>query len=154
MMTTRNEMIRKIIDYIPNEKIKFGKNTCGSTELYFTNKNSMMTIREENTWEELKRIIDSKICQYTDTECEICLKPHLIQVARVSCCKCAKKWCIGCNIKMFNNNKGLSKCPYCRYVIGVVVPDEYVEMGVAEMVGRWNPETQKIIYEQYLCENK
>lgn len=42
-MTARNEMIRKIIDYIPNEKIKFSQNISGETVLCFANKKSMMT---------------------------------------------------------------------------------------------------------------
>ena len=65
-----------------------------------------MTIKEDNTWQELKRITDSKLSQYKNTECEICLKSSLMQITRVSCCKCAKKWCVGCNIEMFIDNKG------------------------------------------------
>ena len=153
-MTARNEVIRKIIDYIPDEKIQFCKNLRGETELYFPDRNSMMTILEENTWEELKRIIDSKTRhQFRATQCEICLHAHLMQRASISCSKCAKRWCVGCNIKMFKNNKGLSKCPYCRYAIGVVIPDMIVEMGVAEMLGRWEPDMQKIICDQYLCKD-
>lgn len=121
-----NSIIRQIINYIPNEKIKFRKSDEGLTELYFINHHSMMTILYENTWDEIKRIIDSKIKQTNNEDCLICFSS--IKNRSISCNKCSNRWCIKCYADIFKANKGLVVCPFCRYTIGTIMNSFQVEI--------------------------
>lgn len=121
-----NSIIRQIINYIPNEKIKFGKSEEGLTELYFINHHSMMTILIDNTWDEIKRIIDSKTKQINDKDCLICCS--LITTKTVSCNKCSLRTCLKCYANIFKANKGLIVCAFCRYTFGRKMNSFEVEM--------------------------
>ena len=120
-----NPIIRQIINYIPNEKIKFGRSDEGLPELYFIEYHSMMTILPDNTWDEIKRIIDSKIKQTNDKDCLICCS--LIKNKSVSCNKCSIRFCLKCYADIFKANKGLIVCPFCRYTFGRIMHPFEVE---------------------------
>ena len=130
----QNIILHKIKDYIPNEKIQFKKHKItGQLELWFLDKNAIMTIPKEDTWDEIKRHIDAKMSIEKQIECSIC-STKTIQFCRVSCNKCASDWCIDCYINIFRTNKGIIKCPFCRYSYGNRLPDNMIEIGVKQIL--------------------
>ena len=129
-----NLLIHKINDYLPNEKIQFKKDEItGDLQIIFTNKKAIMTILESNTWDEIKRHIDAKMSNEKNDECSIC-STNKIQKGRLTCGKCASDWCINCYISIFRTNKGLIKCPFCRFTYGEVFSDYMIEQGVQEIL--------------------
>ena len=134
-MSAEKQLISKIKDYLPNEKIQFKKHEItGNLQVIFTDKKAIMTILECNTWDEIKRHIDAKMCSSKrETECSICATNE-IQKRRVSCPKCASYWCLNCYISIFRTNKGVIKCPFCRYTYGQKFPDYMIEMGIKEIL--------------------
>lgn len=130
----RNHLIHKIKDYLPNEKIQFRKNEdTGYLEIIFTDKKAIMTILECNTWDEIKRHIDAKMSNEKNGECSICSTKE-IQKGRVTCNKCAGEWCVNCYISIFRKNKGIIKCPFCRFAYGNEFPEYMVEIGVQQIL--------------------
>jgi hypothetical protein len=126
----------KIKDYIPNEKIMFNKHKhTNDLQIIFTDKKSMMTVLKENTWDEIKRHIDSKLCNKLSNECSICFTSEQLLKRRVSCPKCAMDWCIDCYIQIFRKNEGVIKCPFCRYTYGHKFPKHMIEIGVQQILG-------------------
>jgi len=133
----RNQLVHRIRDYLPNEKIQFKKHEItGDLEIIFTNKKAMMTILDSNTWDEIKRHIDVKMSNERSNECSIC-STNEIQKRRVTCTKCANEWCVNCYIRIFRTNKGITKCPFCRYSIGEEFPEYMVEIGVQQILDRF-----------------
>lgn len=129
----RNQLMHKIKDYLPNEKIQFTKHEItGDLQIIFTDKKAIMTILECNTWDEIKRHIDAQISEKNDVCC-ICSTKQ-IQQRRVTCTKCASDWCLNCYISIFRANKGIIKCPFCRFVYGHEFPDHLVEIGVKQIL--------------------
>ena len=130
----RNQLIHKIKDYLPNEKIQFKKHEItGDLQIIFTNKKAIMTILECNTWDEIKRHIDAKMSNEKNDECSICSTKE-IQKRRVTCTKCASDWCVNCYVSIFRTNKGIIKCPFCRFTYGQEFPEHMVEIGVKEIL--------------------
>jgi hypothetical protein len=128
----RNQLIHKIKDYLPNEKIQFKKHEItGELQIIFTNKKAIMTVLESNTWDEVKRHIDAKMSNEKNGECSICSE---IQKRRVTCTKCASDWCVNCYISIFRTNKGIIKCPFCRFAYGEEFPECMVEIGVQQIL--------------------
>ena len=131
-----NQLVHKIKDYLPNEKIQFKKHEItGDLQIIFTNKKAIMTILESNTWDEIKRHIDAKMSNEQKNECSIC-STNEIQKKRVTCTKCASEWCVNCYVSIFRTNKGIIKCPFCRFTYGQEMPEYMVEMGVQQILGR------------------
>lgn len=130
----RNQLIYKIKDYLPNEKIQFKKHEItGDLQIIFTNKKAIMTILDCNTWDEIKRHIDAKMSNERNDECSICSTKEM-QKRRVTCTKCASEWCIDCYISIFRTNKGIIKCPFCRFAYGQEFPEYMVEFGVQQIL--------------------
>jgi len=129
-----NQMIHKIKDYLPNEKIQFKKHEItGNLQIIFTNKKAIITILESNTWDEIKRHIDAKMNIEKNDECYICSTKE-IQKRRVTCTKCSSDWCVNCYINIFRTNKGIIKCPFCRFAYGEEFPEYMVEIGVQQIL--------------------
>jgi len=130
----RNQLIHKIKDYLPNEKIQFKKHEItGDLQIIFINKKAIITILESNTWDEIKRHIDAKMSNEKNDECSICYTKD-IQKRRVTCTKCASDWCGNCYISIFRTNKGIIKCPFCRFAYGEEFPECMVEIGVQQIL--------------------
>jgi len=130
----RNQLIHRIKDYLPNEKIQFKKHEItGDLQIIFTNKKAIMTVLESNTWDEIKRHIDAKMSNEKNDECSICSTKE-IQKRRVTCTKCASDWCVNCYISIFRTNKGIIKCPFCRFAYGEEFPEYMVEIGVQQIL--------------------
>lgn len=130
------QLLNKIKHYIPNEKINFKKNKItGNLEIIFINKKAVMTILECNTWDEIKRHIDAKINDEKRNECSICATNEL-QKKRVTCTKCASEWCINCYISIFRTNKGIIKCPFCRFAYGEEFSEDMIEIGIQEIINK------------------
>ena len=130
----RNQLIHKIKDYLPNEKIQFKKHEItGDLQIIFTNKKAIMTVLQSNTWDEIKRHIDVKMSNKQNDECSIC-STNEIQKRRVTCTKCASDWCVNCYIIIFRTNKGIIKCPFCRFAYGKEFPEHMVEIGVQQIL--------------------
>jgi hypothetical protein len=129
-----NQLIHKIKDYLPNEKIQFNRNKLTrNLEIIFENKNAIMTILESDTWEQNKRYIDHIMSNEKSEVCFIC-STNKIQKKRISCNKCAGDYCIDCYISIFRTNKGIIICPFCRYSIGVEFPECMIEFGVQNIL--------------------
>ena len=127
-----NAILHKIKEYIPNEDISFRRNPhTGDVELVFHRIKAVLSILDTNTWDEIKRHIDAKLNSKNNNSCSICLGD--MSVKKVSCPKCANYWCIQCYIDIFKVNRGIIKCPYCRFQYGNEYPDELVELGVQEI---------------------
>jgi len=132
--TVVERMKQKIKDYIPNEEIQFKTHEYGrGLQVTFTNRRATMTVLKCNTWDEIKRNIDSKMSNEKSNECSICSTE--IQ-KRTSCNKCAADWCVDCYVSIFRSNKGIIKCPFCRYEFGQVWPDDIIEIGVQEILAK------------------
>ena len=131
MDTTRASVVMEmILSYIPKEEIEFVRNEItGELELLFPKKRAMTTIKATNSWREIKRHIDAKISEKKSSECPIC-SSEKIQKRRVSCTKCAEAWCVDCYINIFRANKGITKCPFCRYEVGFEMSDSMFESGI------------------------
>ena len=128
-----NELVRKVVEYLPEEKMQFRRSE-GGLQIAFVDRGALMTILESNTWDEIKRILDVKTSPLKDDTCPVCLEDTL-HIQRVTCNKCANAWCVHCYIGIFRSNKGLMVCPYCRYSFGVEVHDEdIIELGVLEIL--------------------
>ena len=133
MSQNHNQLIHKIKNYLPNEKIQFKKHKfTGDLQIIFTNKKAIMTVLESNTWDEIKRHIDAKISNEKNDECSIC-STNKIQ-KRVTCTKCASYWCVNCYINIFRANKGIIKCPFCRFAYGEEFPECMVDIGVQQIL--------------------
>ena len=131
----RNQLIHQIKDYLPNEEIHFKKHEItGDLQIIFTNKKAIMTVIESNTWDEIKRHIDAKISIERNDECSICSTTD-IQKSRVTCTKCASEWCVNCYVSIFRTNKGIIKCPFCRFMYGQEFPEHMIEIGVQRILG-------------------
>lgn len=121
-MNTNNTMIRKVLEYIPNEKLEIRRAVGDKIVIVFVNHKSMMTILPSNTWLEVKRIIDFRINDIKLDECSICCSDKLIGITNVSCNKCAVCYCVGCFYKLLIINQGLMICPFCKYTSGDLIP--------------------------------
>lgn len=129
-----NQIIHKIIDYLPNEKIRLKKHEItGELQLVFENKNAIMTILKSNTWNEIKRHIDEKMSNNKKKECSICYSAK-IKKRRVTCPKCSSDWCVECYVSIFKTNKGIIKCPFCRFTYGQEFPDYMIEIKVKQIL--------------------
>ena len=128
-------MIKRIREYIPNEPIQFKKNIyTDNLEIHFINKKEIMTILEDNNWEEIKRHIDVKLSSQRLDECSICYTKEALNIRRVTCTKCASEFCIDCYIQIFRKNKGIIKCPFCRFTYGQEFPIYMIEEGVRQIL--------------------
>jgi hypothetical protein len=139
MNTTRESVVMGMIrSYIPKEEIEFVRNEItGELELLFPKRHALMTIKATNSWREIKRHIDAKISEKKSSECPIC-SSEKIQQRRVSCTKCAEASCVDCFINIFRANKGITKCPFCRYEVGFEISDSMVELGVQQIVAKFS----------------
>jgi hypothetical protein len=77
--STIDDILQKIREYIPNKKYDICQNSItNNLELYFPDKNLTIIILQNNTWDEIKRIIDFKLnITPALTECPICLEKLL-----------------------------------------------------------------------------
>jgi len=132
--SNRNQLIHKIKDYLPNEKIQFKKHEItGDLQIIFTDKKAIMTILDSNTWDEIKRHIDAKISNKNNDNCSICSTDEL-KNRRVTCTKCASEFCVTCYINIFRTNKGIIKCPFCRFAYGQEYPDYMIEVCIQKIL--------------------
>lgn len=85
-----------------------------------------ITILYDNSWDEVKRHIYKKLEQnYGD--CSICFN-NISQ--NVSCPKCSNNFCVECYINIFKSNKGLIKCPHCRFTYGNIMNNQQINQGI------------------------
>jgi transcription elongation factor Elf1 len=66
-------------------------------------------------------------------ECSIFYKRN-DKKRRVTCGKCASEWCVDCYINIFKTNKGIIKCPFCKFMYGQEFPEYMVELGVQQIL--------------------
>jgi len=134
---SHEQLINKIKNYLPNEELRFKTHKItGDLQIIFTNKKAIMTILEDNTWDEIKHHIDTKMSNSKSDECSICSTKETKQTQRVTCTKCASDWCVDCYINIFRENKGIIKCPFCRFTYGQQMSDYMVNMGVQQILNR------------------
>lgn len=135
IINNSNYIIHKIKEYIPNELIQFKKHEItGDLQIHFPKYGAIMTVSDDDTWEQIKRHINKKISNQIDHECSICMTSETIKIRKVSCAKCASDWCIDCYINIFRINKGIIICPYCRFSYGNEFPDNMIEIGIQQIL--------------------
>lgn len=128
-MSSYNNIIHRIKEYIPNENIKLSRNKKSyQLQIIFVNKKSILEISAEDTWDKIKRRID-QITIHKDN-CPICDSSP----ASISCNKCYGSYCLGCYINIFKTNKGIIICPYCRDKIGWEMPENIIDFKVQEIL--------------------
>lgn len=88
----------------------------------FVNREIIMSIDFDDTWEDIKRHIDAQLKREIDRECSICfIISETERIRRVSCPECANNWCPKCYLTMVRDqskNKEFVKCPFCRKSFG------------------------------------
>ena len=109
-------------------KIEYG-NVC------FPVLGSKMAIVPDRSWSDTKRYINSVLAGSYSRNCVICSENSKITVG---CCKCSKRTCSDCYINIFKTNRGLSICPFCRYVVGDFIPDRYMKSAIAAIRAKFN----------------
>ncbi len=134
-----NEIVHKIMDYVKNQKIQFSK--CDYNDKYlnvrFTSKTNYcvkVTIMDDDTWDEIKRRIDSRLNYKKERDCSICSNTFENKIKAVHCKKCSVVYCTDCYINIFRTNKGIIKCPFCRFEFGDIYPAYMVEIAVQEIL--------------------
>ena len=127
-------LMYKIQKHLPNERMLYKTNkTTGNLEILFVNKKISITIFENYTWVETIRNIDLKINNERNNECSICYESEKDK-RKIVCSKCVCVLCVDCYVNMFRVNKGIIKCPCCRFTYGKVFPDSMIEKGVQKIL--------------------
>lgn len=111
-MTTRNELIHKLLTYINGEKIKI-KSLTDEDYLIILRNNKKVVLLADDTWQNLKYKVDT-ILSNEPKECGICYEKQYM----TPCNKCAYIKCLSCHIILLIKNKGLTICPCCRTTWG------------------------------------
>ena len=92
----------------------------------------LFTILPNTIWKDIKKRIDVRLHRVKNKIqdiCDICEENK----NRVSCTRCYNYTCAECYIKIFTENEGIIKCPYCRYEYGHKLPPLFVQLGVADI---------------------
>lgn len=106
-MNNRNELIRKVIETYPKEKLTFQKSKEDNLMMYI--QGHKILIQEDLTWERLKFKIDNRM--KTNVECGVCYETSPTMI----CCQiCANETCIACHLITTIEHFGETICPYCR----------------------------------------
>ena len=103
-------LLNKIRDYIPNENIKFNKDSNnGQLQVIFIDKKTIMNILSNQPWLEIKRRIDTIIMRDRNLpeDCSIC--SNRLE-KRVYCTRCSCFWCYDCYINIYKSNDGIVIC--------------------------------------------
>ena len=106
--------------------------------LYIIKKGSptlVITIPRNNSWDNIKRYIDSKLSVKFSEECSICFSKQIN--SRVLCLRCKGEGCMYCYIAIYRNNKGIIVCPFCRFRYGNRVQKHLIEKGVHDIIERF-----------------
>ena len=111
-MTTRNEVIRNIIGYFPDNKLVFKQSNVGV--IVILDGKECVSMREGDTWDKMKMKIDKYLCEFN--ECCICAETGIM--ACVNCLECANRTCISCHLISTYENNGITICPFCRISTG------------------------------------
>lgn len=111
-MTTRNEVIRNIIGYFPDNKLVFKQTSIGV--LVMVDGIDCIIIQEGDTWDKIQMKIDKFRCEFN--ECCICADTGIM--ACMNCASCANRTCISCHLISTYENNGVTICPFCRISTG------------------------------------
>jgi hypothetical protein len=135
-----NEIIHKIIGYMPNEKIKFSRRKIpfhsDTIVMHFVNRFHELSINENSDWKCIKKMLD----EYLNDpdlipECPICFNKSL---KNASCVKCNMDMCSECILDIIKTNKGICKCPFCRFESGHELNENDLSFHLAKTRCRWN----------------
>ena len=122
-----NEILHKIRDYIPNEKIRFRKNN-GNLEVELVDKGEVITVSND-TWDDIKRLIDLMM-DSKFFNCSVCFT--MVRNNTVTCKKCSNSWCVNCYVENKRANSGLTVCPFCLDTSGKKCSKIRLELGIQE----------------------
>lgn len=129
------EKLEKAKKYLDGKHIEFKieNNKHINLPIIIINKTSTITILEENTWDDIKRNIDSKLSTPNNFDCSICCLNNIKK--KVSCNKCSNYWCIPCYAEIYKTNNGIIKCPYCRFEFGEKIDNNLIlKMGIKQIL--------------------
>jgi hypothetical protein len=115
----RNKFIRQIMEYKPNETIRF-QLKIDYTMMYFTTSLIILPLLDTLTWNEIKRAIDRRFEPEEDI-CSICEEEAQDYI---SCPKCSYQMCVGCIERIVDINYDKygtpsCDCPACRFIYGM-----------------------------------
>jgi hypothetical protein len=113
LLHNRNELIRCVLDYVPEAKIRFLPNHKKKMDVYIDILDYSILLTPELSWHVIKRLIDNKIAC---TDCPLCGESEL-PVVKVICPGCVKHWCDICNMILRMKSKGMVICPFCQYSV-------------------------------------
>lgn len=118
-----------ILQKYKNDEFIFKRNL----ETYFIeiiiNNNNIITLLPDDSWKQIQRHINKKL-NYIIEDCSICFNEIK---TNVSCNKCGNNWCRDCYINIFRINKGIIKCPHCRFEFGKEIPYYMIEICINEI---------------------
>lgn len=117
-------IINLLSKYIPTENIEvdtvYDKILCEyNILLKIPNMGIVLRITKRTKWINMKKYIDNKINTRgaPSTDCEICYN-GVQSLKFASCVDCYNRLCVECYYNIIKSNKGIFKCPYCRYSYG------------------------------------
>lgn len=128
--------IKELIgNYLPTDMVQCEYHT-ESMEVILVDRGANITVLRDSKWIDIKRRIDKIVNTKIEKICSICSENKTI-VHRISCTKCSADWCIDCYINIFRTNKGIIKCPFCRYSYGHEMPEILIDAGVAQIMNKF-----------------
>lgn len=121
-------LAKKYISSISDENISLTFNVKSHFyEIYFNDRNSLITIFENSNWSSNKAKIDTILFPSVNL-CSICNGEF--ESGRVKCGDCNIFYCVNCYIDNFRKNKGIIKCISCNFSYGRILSKREIEQRV------------------------
>lgn len=110
-----------VIEHYKNTGLNFElitNNDIKLQQIVITNNTSKSTITllEDSSWSNIKKLIDLLVNTSTDVFCSVCKK--IINNSIINCTKCAEIFCKDCYAERFRIGFGIFECPYCLFKYG------------------------------------
>jgi hypothetical protein len=115
---TRNWFVRKISELLPAGSFKF-LGCEGDIWVVLTESKCALPLDTGDTWRHIKKWVTKDREDGANWECPICFcPPKNMQVS--TCEKCLTDMCTVCFLDIFQNNRGIVACPWCRDIAELV----------------------------------
>lgn len=137
-MSNRNEIARSFLKFCKERNLKAGieqqdgEVLDGKTYLELSFDDYGIIIPDDMKWHAIHRSLLNRIkstaaaaASSSELECLICNEK--CSTGTQGCSECGNEWCTECEIKKMLKDKGLSKCPFCRFQFGPVFEKMNIE---------------------------
>ena len=128
-MTTRNEVIRKVMATYPRDKLTFEKTECGLLMMYI--RGNKILIQDGVSWDMVKLKIENRM-RKGGHDCGVCLEENV--PSSISCQICANEVCVACHLISVIEHYGEGICPYCRVKCGEKRPKEDIKQCIISTI--------------------